>query len=552
MANLFDPHYQAVDANGLPMAGAKLYFYLAGTSTLATVYQNADASTPHTNPVVADASGLFPPIYVGDISLKAVLKSALDVTVQTTDQIDAIPVGSISTAKIADSAVTTEKLDDGAVTTSKLENEAVTPAKTSFLITTAVTKTVGTSGADFTTLAAAFDWALARRIIGAGSLSISLLAGEHALATYKFDHPDASKISLVGQAIVGTVPRISNMTGTLATDVATIEAVFPSRIALSGASNYGLSLPKGLATINNIYIKSTARYSLMVGNFSSSYQNADGSGASIRFGNFAITGGIWGVGLSHAFATNAGAMCMAHQGTSGAGNQGGPFLILPGSTLESKGAPDSFRIDMYGTVNTGYGMFVEGAQVHAFNNLNFGGPMQLGIHAIANAVVDAAAAGFSGVQCGAFAMRNSYINLYEAGFTNCNASASDAPLEIAQGNSGPIRCLIGVGQGSSMAFYDAQFNGCLANLLLYAENANNIYGQSIDVTNCKWTQDCVGLYGFATAVLRIAVTSPQVGSLDTVRCDTGASAQVQGSTGLTYSPNAGISNMNSKGSYIIS
>ena len=102
-----------------------------------------------------------------------------------------------------------------------------------------------------------------------------------------------------------------------------------------------------------------------------------------------------------------------------------------------------------------------------------------------------------------------------------------------------------------MSFYDAQFNGCLANLMVYAENANNIYGQSIDVNNCKWTQDCVSLSGYASGVLRIVLTSPQVGSLDTVRCDFGASAQVQGSTGLSYSPTVGIASMNSKGSYII-
>lgn len=86
MAVLFDPHFQAMDANGLPMSGAKLFFYQAGTSTLIPIYQDADASTPHTNPVVAPASGTFAPIYISPgTSVKFVLKTAGDVTVQTVD-----------------------------------------------------------------------------------------------------------------------------------------------------------------------------------------------------------------------------------------------------------------------------------------------------------------------------------------------------------------------------------------------------------------------------------------------------------------------------------
>ena len=44
--------------------GAKLYFRASATSTPQNVYADVDLATPHSNPVVADAGGYFPPIYL--------------------------------------------------------------------------------------------------------------------------------------------------------------------------------------------------------------------------------------------------------------------------------------------------------------------------------------------------------------------------------------------------------------------------------------------------------------------------------------------------------
>jgi hypothetical protein len=49
-------------AQSLP--GAKLTFSISGTSTLQNTYQDVGLTTPHANPVVADASGYFAPIYL--------------------------------------------------------------------------------------------------------------------------------------------------------------------------------------------------------------------------------------------------------------------------------------------------------------------------------------------------------------------------------------------------------------------------------------------------------------------------------------------------------
>ena len=93
MAILFNPFYVAIDGNGMPMAGALLYFYQTGTTTPENTYTSSALSTPNTNPVVADANGLFPPIYLpsgndsGAINYKVVLATSANVTVDTLDPV---------------------------------------------------------------------------------------------------------------------------------------------------------------------------------------------------------------------------------------------------------------------------------------------------------------------------------------------------------------------------------------------------------------------------------------------------------------------------------
>lgn len=53
-----DPHA------GLPAAGAQAYFYQGGTTTPKPVFHTDDGAAPHTWPVVADADGRFPPIFI--------------------------------------------------------------------------------------------------------------------------------------------------------------------------------------------------------------------------------------------------------------------------------------------------------------------------------------------------------------------------------------------------------------------------------------------------------------------------------------------------------
>lgn len=65
MANLWQPSLQPIlDDNGDPVSGGKWYFYLTGTTTLATIFSSQAGDTPLANPVIADTAGRVPLIYL--------------------------------------------------------------------------------------------------------------------------------------------------------------------------------------------------------------------------------------------------------------------------------------------------------------------------------------------------------------------------------------------------------------------------------------------------------------------------------------------------------
>lgn len=81
MSALFTlPAQQLFGLDGDPVLGAKAYFYEIGTSTQKNTYIDAALSEAHPNPVVADAFGIFPPIWLDE--------SGTDYTLFLTDQFD--------------------------------------------------------------------------------------------------------------------------------------------------------------------------------------------------------------------------------------------------------------------------------------------------------------------------------------------------------------------------------------------------------------------------------------------------------------------------------
>jgi len=89
MTQLFAARFQALDANGNPYSGAKLYFYQSGTTTAISVYQDAAKATPHASPVVADTTGTFAEIFIDTDPYKYLLTTSAGVNIET---VDAVPL----------------------------------------------------------------------------------------------------------------------------------------------------------------------------------------------------------------------------------------------------------------------------------------------------------------------------------------------------------------------------------------------------------------------------------------------------------------------------
>jgi hypothetical protein len=71
---------QITNDSGVPQAGAKVFHYRATTTTNLTVWQDSGATVPHAQPVVTDAGGFVPLIYVDDtFNWKIVVTTAADV-----------------------------------------------------------------------------------------------------------------------------------------------------------------------------------------------------------------------------------------------------------------------------------------------------------------------------------------------------------------------------------------------------------------------------------------------------------------------------------------
>jgi len=105
---LHDPVIRAVDANGDPLPGAQLQFYVTGTTTPQAVYSDATLDTPLANPVVADSGGLFAPIFLNPAqTYRAQLLNSAGTLIADMD-----PINGAQT--IANGAVTAAMLASGA------------------------------------------------------------------------------------------------------------------------------------------------------------------------------------------------------------------------------------------------------------------------------------------------------------------------------------------------------------------------------------------------------------------------------------------------------
>jgi hypothetical protein len=110
---------QFFDSNGDPLAGGKVYSYIAGTATPQDTYTDSTGATPNSNPIILDGNGEAN-IWIGNLVYKFVIKDSLDNVLKTEDNVELLSDGSVTAAKIAAGAVTQAKLGAKTVTTSPI------------------------------------------------------------------------------------------------------------------------------------------------------------------------------------------------------------------------------------------------------------------------------------------------------------------------------------------------------------------------------------------------------------------------------------------------
>jgi parallel beta-helix repeat protein len=86
--------YADVGAGIRPSSGAKLFFYATGTSTPKSTFTDATGGTANTNPVIANANGVFPAIFFNG-SFNVALKDSNDVQIWTADPVRSTQLGTI-------------------------------------------------------------------------------------------------------------------------------------------------------------------------------------------------------------------------------------------------------------------------------------------------------------------------------------------------------------------------------------------------------------------------------------------------------------------------
>lgn len=86
------PYQTVVDGTGTPIPGALLYFYSSGTNIPLSTYSNPLLTTPNSNPVQANAAGVFPAIFLSG-NYKIVLTDASNNQIWAADPVYGVGTG---------------------------------------------------------------------------------------------------------------------------------------------------------------------------------------------------------------------------------------------------------------------------------------------------------------------------------------------------------------------------------------------------------------------------------------------------------------------------
>ncbi len=95
------PVNPSLNANGRPLAGSTLHFYENGTTTLQSIYDAMDLTTPLANPLTCDAAGRFPQIWCPDAASYSVKWTPFGFSPITYDDIGGIIFAPVTTNNVA-------------------------------------------------------------------------------------------------------------------------------------------------------------------------------------------------------------------------------------------------------------------------------------------------------------------------------------------------------------------------------------------------------------------------------------------------------------------
>lgn len=84
------PRYQAIDQDGNPVSGGKVYTYAAGTSTPLATYTSVAGTVENSNPIILDTAGRAVIYLTSGTDYKFVVTDADDVAVYTQDHVKGI------------------------------------------------------------------------------------------------------------------------------------------------------------------------------------------------------------------------------------------------------------------------------------------------------------------------------------------------------------------------------------------------------------------------------------------------------------------------------
>lgn len=92
MPMLKDPRWSAINFDGTPCAGARMYVYDGGTDNLAAIYSDAAMTVRAENPLVANGFGVFPVVFTpAGETFKVRIETDLGVLISQVDGLTALP-----------------------------------------------------------------------------------------------------------------------------------------------------------------------------------------------------------------------------------------------------------------------------------------------------------------------------------------------------------------------------------------------------------------------------------------------------------------------------